>query len=195
MHTLASQIHNIHPYNTVIGSQVAPLFLKVGSEVHNRCILMSTLTHFFSWFPRILFNEIEKVISGLSPANGPELTSSKAFPWHPFGTTSTTSWSPGNNNSLRLERYPPLWEGKRITIDSESTPGTEKLELLTLPILRKFRKFQVSPDNYMKALEFLEGRYGNAEQLINRLIDKLDRIVSHSAFFFHERSRVLSTYK
>ncbi|EYB82580.1 hypothetical protein Y032_0356g3353 [Ancylostoma ceylanicum] len=40
--------------------------------------------------------------------------------------------------------------------------------------LEAVKKFQVTRENYAKALDFLKNKYGNTEELVFRLIDKLD---------------------
>ncbi|KAK6761277.1 hypothetical protein RB195_022365 [Necator americanus] len=49
-------------------------------------------------------------------------------------------------------------------------------------------KFQVSLENYEKALKFLKAKYGNSEELVNRLIDRIDRMSLRSTSLRDQRT-------
>ncbi|EPB67370.1 hypothetical protein ANCCEY_13533 [Ancylostoma ceylanicum] len=49
-------------------------------------------------------------------------------------------------------------------------------------------KFQITPENHEKAPNFLKAKYGNSEELVNRLIDKIDRINSRSTSLKDQRT-------
>lgn len=42
------------------------------------------------------------------------------------------------------------------------------------------KKFQVTEENYPKAIEFLQAKYGNKEELVNRLISRLETVAPRS---------------
>ncbi|VDM64989.1 unnamed protein product, partial [Angiostrongylus costaricensis] len=52
------------------------------------------------------------------------------------------------------------------------------------------KKFQLTRQNYLKAIEFLTNKYGNPEELIRQLLRKMDKISLHSSSI-HEQRRLL----
>ncbi|EPB66718.1 Pao retrotransposon peptidase [Ancylostoma ceylanicum] len=53
---------------------------------------------------------------------------------------------------------------------------------------KSVKKFQVTPDNYMKAIDFLRNKYENTEELVTRLIDRLENCQLRSPLLKDQRS-------
>ncbi|KAK6763439.1 hypothetical protein RB195_023948 [Necator americanus] len=71
-----------------------------------------------------------------------------------------------------------FWELFNTNVHSQDLPELFKFNYLLNALkgeaLESVKKFQINKENYSKALEFLHHKYGNAEELVNRLINKLE---------------------
>ncbi|KAE9421178.1 hypothetical protein Angca_000854, partial [Angiostrongylus cantonensis] len=54
--------------------------------------------------------------------------------------------------------------------------------------LQAIKKFQISKENYQKAIDFLNEKYGNSEKLVLvQLLEKLDETASRSSTLYEQR--------
>ncbi|KAK6728893.1 hypothetical protein RB195_006136 [Necator americanus] len=71
-----------------------------------------------------------------------------------------------------------FWELFKENVHSQDLPELFKfdylLNALKEEVLESVKKFQINRENYSKALEFLHHKYGSAEELVNRLTNKLE---------------------
>ncbi|EPB73109.1 peptidase family A16 [Ancylostoma ceylanicum] len=71
-----------------------------------------------------------------------------------------------------------FWELFHSNVHSQSLSELHKFNYLLNALkgeaLEAVKKFQVTRENYARALDFLKNKYGNTEELVFRLIDKLD---------------------
>ncbi|XGW27806.1 hypothetical protein V3C99_007969, partial [Haemonchus contortus] len=98
-----------------------------------------------------------------------------------------------------------FWSLFDANIHSQTLPELYKFNYLLNALkgeaLSTIKKFQVSPENYSKAVEFLKSKYGNSEELVNRLIDRIDRMQLKSLslrdqrVFFEEIQVIVSQLK
>ncbi|KAK6035581.1 hypothetical protein COOONC_26914 [Cooperia oncophora] len=77
----------------------------------------------------------------------------------------TEAWQRPHNQEHQQVELPPLPIPKLTVILLNALEGEAK---------ESVKKFQVTPENYSHAIKFLHARYGNPEELIQKLIDKLD---------------------
>ncbi|VDM64975.1 unnamed protein product [Angiostrongylus costaricensis] len=87
-----------------------------------------------------------------------------------------------------------FWELFNLNVRSQNLSALQKFNYLLNALkgepLQSMKKFQLTRQNYLKAIEFLTNKYGNPEELIRQLLRKMDKISLHSSSI-HEQRRLL----
>ncbi|VDM64965.1 unnamed protein product [Angiostrongylus costaricensis] len=87
-----------------------------------------------------------------------------------------------------------FWELFNLNVHSQNLSELQKfnylLNFLKGEPLQSMKKFQLTRQNYLKAIEFLTNKYGNSEELIRHLLRKMDKISLHSSSI-HQQRRLL----
>ncbi|EPB78509.1 Tas retrotransposon peptidase A16 [Ancylostoma ceylanicum] len=85
-----------------------------------------------------------------------------------------------------------FWELFNANVHSQPLPDLYKFNYLLNALKGEaygsVKKFQVTPDNYMKAIDFLRNKYENTEELVTRLIDRLENCQLRSPMLKDQRS-------
>nr|CDJ85057.1 Protein of unknown function DUF1759 domain containing protein [Haemonchus contortus] len=85
-----------------------------------------------------------------------------------------------------------FWELFNANVHSQELPELFKfnylLDALQGEAKESVRKFQVTKDNYTKAIEYLHTRYGSGEELIQKLVDRLEEFQLRSQSLKDQRS-------
>ncbi|XGW18567.1 hypothetical protein V3C99_002852 [Haemonchus contortus] len=79
------------------------------------------------------------------------------------------------STSVHFQPLPPLFKFNYL------------LNALRGEALNAVKKFQITEENYIGAVEFLKEKYGNSEELISRLIDRLEKTTSRSSSIKDQR--------
>ncbi|VDM57366.1 unnamed protein product [Angiostrongylus costaricensis] len=78
-----------------------------------------------------------------------------------------------------------FWELFILNVHSQRLSELQKFNYLLSSLkgepLQSMKKFQLTRQNYTKAIEFLTNKYGNSEELIRQLLRKMDKISLHSS--------------
>ncbi|KAL6735192.1 hypothetical protein Aduo_005656 [Ancylostoma duodenale] len=117
----------------------------------------------------------ENILNGRSPTTKFEL------PTLPIPTFRGNIWDWAN-----------FWELFNANVHSQPLPDLYKFNYLLNALkgeaYESVKKFQVTPDNYMKAIDFLRNKYENTEELVTRLIDRLENCQLRSPLLKDQRS-------
>ncbi|CAJ0594653.1 unnamed protein product [Cylicocyclus nassatus] len=85
-----------------------------------------------------------------------------------------------------------FWELFNENVHSRNIPELCKFNYLLQPLrgdaLALIKKFQVAKGNYSKAIEFLQHKYGDRDELVTHLIEKLGKCHLHSASIRDQRT-------
>ncbi|XGW04220.1 hypothetical protein V3C99_015403, partial [Haemonchus contortus] len=85
-----------------------------------------------------------------------------------------------------------FWELFNANVHSRDLPELFKfnysLNALDGEARESVKKFHVTPENYSRAVNFLQARYGNPEELIQKLIDQLDNYKLRSVTLKDQRT-------
>uniref|UniRef100_A0A7I5EAN3 Uncharacterized protein n=1 Tax=Haemonchus contortus TaxID=6289 RepID=A0A7I5EAN3_HAECO len=85
-----------------------------------------------------------------------------------------------------------FWKLFNANVHSQELPEPFKFNYLLDAVQgeakESVRKFQLTKDNYFKGIEFLHTRYGSREELIRKLIDRLEKFQLRSQSLKDQRS-------
>ncbi|VDM55037.1 unnamed protein product, partial [Angiostrongylus costaricensis] len=85
-----------------------------------------------------------------------------------------------------------FWELFNLNVHSQNLSELQKFNYLLNSLkgepLQSMKKFQLTRQNYLKAIEFLTNKYGNSEELIRQLLRKMNKITLHSSSIHEQRS-------
>ncbi|EYB98426.1 hypothetical protein Y032_0131g1617 [Ancylostoma ceylanicum] len=113
--------------------------------------------------------------------NGGSPTTKFELPTLPIPTFRGNIWDWAN-----------FWELFNANVHSQPLPDLYKFNYLLNALKGEaygsVKKFQVTPDNYMKAIDFLRNKYENTEELVTRLIDRLENCQLRSPMLKDQRS-------
>ncbi|KIH66331.1 Pao retrotransposon peptidase [Ancylostoma duodenale] len=131
---------------------------------------------------------VDQIIPSASPTilgenipNGGSSTTKFELPTLPIPTFRGNIWDWAN-----------FWELFNANVHSQPLPDLYKFNYLLNALegdaYESVKKFQVIPDNYMKAIDFLRNKYENTEELVTRLIDRLENCQLRSPLLKDQRS-------
>ncbi|KAE9413105.1 hypothetical protein Angca_001162, partial [Angiostrongylus cantonensis] len=84
-----------------------------------------------------------------------------------------------------------FWELFNLNVHSQNLSELEKINYLLSSLrgehLQSIKKFQLTGQDCVKAIEFLTNKYGNSEELIRQFLRKMDTISLHSSSIQEQR--------
>ncbi|VDM53306.1 unnamed protein product [Angiostrongylus costaricensis] len=93
-----------------------------------------------------------------------------------------------------IDEWDTFWEFFSSNVHSQPLPEIYKLNYLLCALkgeaLESIKMFQITRENYQKVVDFLRKKYGNAEELIFRLTEKLENCSLRSTTMSDKRKQL-----
>ncbi|VDM64928.1 unnamed protein product [Angiostrongylus costaricensis] len=185
---LATMFEKSHPTSPNIEEEFAQCSTTAEEAIGNTfeyLVLLHARIHGFKAHAELL-NTSHKHSTTNSSKNESTVTAvvkNLELPTNPIPTFNGDIWDWDN-----------FWELFNLNVHSQNLSELQKFNYLLNSLkgetLQSMKKFQLTRQNYLKAIEFLTNKYGNPEELIRQLLRKMDKISLHSSSI-HEQRRLL----